>query len=353
MFVDRKLYRETISRIQSEKKRTFKEIEDNNKLVNNTLKLDRHEFLKFAKDVIFQNYPGICLESEKFYGKRPYESITIKAKKDSIGRSCPISIRQHSSNSIFFVLNPGTKSIVVKCFKCEGFKELDQNSKILDDIRDKLVISDKEHKKTKTVKYTNLENLDNVKITNFSHCVMTLGESEILQFYDLQCFTYVAAKLDKKCPVFSNWNKRTIEENEPINFKYNNIAIVCGETSGIFVLDLDVTENENCKSGLKYFQQLCSKHNYYYPQATTCVLTPSGGVHLYYKYTDEFSSNSVRMNCDDKSIGIDIRSNSGCVISPPSKYKRPDGSIGKYEFLCMKKPQICPTFLQDLTVIHD
>jgi hypothetical protein len=128
--------------------------------------------------------------------------------------------------------------------------------------------------------------------------------------------------------------------NQPIQFRHNNIAILTGKNSNLFVIDIDVGEN-----GLKYFQQLCSKYNYAYQNETTAILTPSGGVHLYYKYNDKFSGNSVKMRCGDQPISIDIRSNGGCVIAPPSKYKKKNGEIGKYQFLCMKTPQICPEFL--------
>jgi hypothetical protein len=129
--------------------------------------------------------------------------------------------------------------------------------------------------------------------------------------------------------------------NENINFKYNNLAILCGPESGIFVVDVDVNDN-----GLLYFQQLCTKHKYRYDISTTCVLTPSGGIHLYFKYNTHFSGNSVRMrSTDDKPIGIDIRSTGGCVIAPPSSYPN-----GKYQFLCMKRPQECPDFMYDLAM---
>jgi hypothetical protein len=153
----------------------------------------------------------------------------------------------------------------------------------------------------------------------------------------------VAAKLDKKCPVFKNWTNRTFEMNESINFKFNNVAIITGKSSNIFVIDVDVNDN-----GLLYFQRFCSKHNYRYDMDTTCVLTPSGGIHLYYIYNEIFSSNSVRLKTTDSlgneiNVGIDIRSNGGCVVAPPSKYPK-----GKYEFLCMKRPQECPEFMYEL-----
>lgn len=339
MHLTRKLYRLTMSRLQSERKRTFEAIESNCKFVNDSMRIERPIFLKHAKNVIFKNFPGIKLENEKIMGRKPNEKISIKAVKDSIGRTCPLSMRQHSANSIYFILTPSLQTVVVKCFKCTGNIDLNVKSSIFDDIKDTIVISDKKTKKTKT-KQTQLENLDQIQIVNFEHNIIYIDTGSIIEFYDMNRFCQVAAKLNKKCPVFSNWTNRTYEENEPIDFKYNNIAIICGIQSNIFVIDIDVGDN-----GLQWFKQLCSKHNYNYPNATTAVRTPSGGIHLYYKYNEHFSNNSVRMRCGDQSIGIDIRSNAGVVICPPSKYLQADGSVGKYEFLCMKTPCECPDFI--------
>jgi uncharacterized protein YjhX (UPF0386 family) len=326
------------------KKRLFGEIEGDEWIQQ--INIDRHQFLQSAKDIIFQNFPGISLEEEKFLGRKPNEKISIKAKKDSIGRTCPISLRQHSANSIYFILNPNVQSVDVKCFSCEGYIALTSKSKIFDNIKSKITISEKNAKHYKTSKYQTLENLDSIEIVQFQHLPLNVDHSFILEFYDLYLFVQVPAKTDRKQPSMSNWNMRTFDMNEKINFHFNNIAIVCGEVSGIFVVDVDVKDD-----GLLYFQQLCTKHNYKYDNETTCVLTPSGGIHLYYIYSDLFPSNSVRMRTIDshgnsKPIGIDIRSNGGCVIAPPSVYTI-DGNKVNYRFLSMKKPKECPQFLLD------
>lgn len=339
MCAARKIFRQTLSIRQSEKKRIFSELEETNKFVNATMKLDRNEFIKLSKATIYQNFPGISLEAERFYGKKLQESITIKAKADSIGRTCPISIRAHSKNSIYFVLNLSLRTVVVKCFKCTGFKDLSVNGKMLEEMRPNVVVSEKATKKVKTTKFQKLENLDEIQIVKFEHNVLRVENDVILEFYDLNFFVQLPARIDRKSPIGQNWNSRTFSMNEPISFKYNNLAILCGPESGIFVVDVDVNDN-----GLQYFQQLCTKHNYRYDIATTCVLTPSGGIHLYYKFNPQFSGNSVRMrSTEDKPIGIDIRSTGGCVIAPPSSYP-----TGKYQFLCMKRPQECPDFMYDL-----
>ena len=340
MYRELKFYRLTLSIRQREKKRIFSEIEETNNFVNATMKLDRHEFVKQSKKIIYQNFPGISLENERFYGQKTNESITIKAKIDSVGRSCPLSLRQHSKNSIYFLLNTNNRTVFVKCFKCTGSKELSLQTKLLEEMRPNIVISEKDSKKTKTVN-KKLQNLDDIRIVKFAHDVVDVDIDGILEFYNLNHFVQIPARLDRKSPIGQNWNSRTFAMNENINFKYNNIAILCGPESGIFVVDVDVNDN-----GLLYFQQLCTKHNYRYDIETLCCLTPSGGVHCYFKWNEHFSGNSVRMRgSDDKPIGIDIRSKGGCVIAPPSSYPK-----GKYQFLCMKRPQEIPDFMYDLSM---
>jgi hypothetical protein len=344
MILHVRAFKDTKSLIQNDKKRTFEEMDRMTVFVNSQMKINKHEFLKNAKVIIYKNFPGISLESERMFGKFPNEYMTIRAKRDTIGRTCPLSVRQHSKNSVYFCLNPQKQSVVVKCFKCEGFLQLEEDGSILSEIRNNVVISEKESKKVKTTEARTLQNLDEIEIIKFAHDVVHVDEAFIREFYDLNFFCQVPARLDKKAPTFKDWNSRTFEMNESINFEYNNIAICTGIVSGIFCVDVDVSEN-----GLIYFQKLCTKNNYRYDNETTCILTPSGGIHLYFQYDEIFFSNSVGLRTVDSlgnpsKISIDIRSNGGCVIAPPSKY-----SNGQYRFLCMKRPQKCPDFIYELS----
>lgn len=338
MYSSRKFFKKTFSRIQNERKRAHAEIEKTNSFVNSNLKISRFEFLNKSKRIIHKNFPGISLEGEKYFGRRPFEKISLKAKGDAIGRSCPLSVRIHSKNSIYFILSPENDTVVVKCFKCDGFKELKADDFLMESMKSKLVISEKEAKRTKNTQTRTVESLGDIKIINFDHSTLQIDSNAIFEFYQANRFVICPAHLTKKAPVFSNWTKRSFEMNEPINMKHNNAAIVCGEASGIFVVDVDVNED-----GLSYFQKLCTKYNYKYYRETTCVLTPSGGIHLYFIYDENFSDNSVRLkSSEQKTIGIDIRSNNGCVICPPSTYPK-----GTYHFICFRKPQKCPDFLFD------
>tara|TARA_B100001287_G_scaffold276502_2_gene287594 strand:- start:1434 stop:2459 length:1026 start_codon:yes stop_codon:yes gene_type:complete len=336
MYIIQKLFKQTLSIKQKERKRILDDISETQTFINKQYVMNRHDFIRVSKNTIYKNFPGISLENER-HVKGRIDCVTIKAKNDTIGRSCPISVRQHSKNSIYFVLNFSSQCVTVKCFKCDGYKILDEDTNVLKNIQKDIVISDKSTKKSKTSHVTTLENLDHIQIVQFKHNIMHVDNTSILEFYDANKFVLVAARRDKKCPVFQNWTNRTYEMNEKINMNFNNIAIVCGRESNIFVIDIDVHDGND---SLKYFQQLCTLHNYRYDNMTTCILTPSGGIHLYFIWNEKFSDNSVQVCTEMGKLSIDIRSNNGIVIAPPSKYVN-----GEYKFLCMKKPQLCPEFL--------
>jgi len=110
-----------------------------------------------------------------------------------------------------------------------------------------------------------------------------------------------------------------------------NIGLVCGEISGITVLDADSEAAFNLL-------------NEYLPESfsTPTAKTPKGK-HLYFSYTPDFS-NAVRLVSD-----IDIRNNGGYVVAPPSE----NGNGNKYKWLenlgpHEVKPQKMPAVLFDL-----
>ena len=145
--------------------------------------------------------------------------------------------------------------------------------------------------------------------------------------------------MKEKRPSQIGWQKNQYDENKTINLEKFNIAIVTGKNSDLSVLDIDIKDN-----GLDYFQRLCTENYYNYTTETLAVVTPTNGIHLYFKYNDKLEKNSVRIK-DEKgnNIGLDIRTDSGCVIAPPSNYE-----WGSYAFLCLKSPQPMPKFINDL-----
>jgi hypothetical protein len=93
-----------------------------------------------------------------------------------------------------------------------------------------------------------------------------------------------------------------------------NIGIVCGAESNLTVVDIEVEDK-----GLMIWERLITAIDI--PETPT-VLTGSGGLHLYFQYDAEVktSAKCVTINWGEvhEKIGIDIRSNKGQVVAPPS-----------------------------------
>ena len=296
--------------------------------------------LRIAHQIIQHNFPGICITKEYSSGN----FVILVPKHDEISRTCPISNRQHSSNSIYFSVARVTGCVSVKCFKseCEGSRQLTMEEKLFQKIAPTVTISEKKTKFTSiSRKPMTIPDLEHITVENFEHNPIFLDEKSCYDLYQSLNFVHVKARKHEKRPVFSGWTKSSFSDNSEIKIAENNVAIVTGTSSNIFVLDIDVKDG-----GLDWWKRFASKNNYNYVNSTLAVLTPSGGVHLYYKYDDQINKNSVRMKTESGTeIGLDIRSNDGCVIAPPSKYTN-----GNYVFICLKSPQLCPGFIRDLLI---
>lgn len=111
----------------------------------------------------------------------------------------------------------------------------------------------------------------------------------------------------------ATWNQYRTERMKPEMvdqmFQDNsNMALACGELSGILVVDQDLYKDkpglENIDSPLK-------------------AITPRGGIHVYFKYRPG-SQNTVNAN-----KGTDIRSEGGYVLLPPSVYEYEQNGVQK------------------------
>ncbi len=87
-----------------------------------------------------------------------------------------------------------------------------------------------------------------------------------------------------------------------------NIALATGREYGVWVLDVDLREDRNGMLWLDV-QDL--------PE-TVEVRTPTGGKHLYWAYPDDAN---VRQSSDSIFRGVDVRSDGGYVLVPPSDHQ--------------------------------
>lgn len=112
-----------------------------------------------------------------------------------------------------------------------------------------------------------------------------------------------------KHPLVADWTNEATIDVEKIKkwwgrFPNANIGIVTGAVSNIVVLDVDGEEGRN---SLAMLEDEIGK----LPE--TWIASTGHGSHYYFKYNDKVSANRVRF-----ANGLDIRSNGGYVVAPPS-----------------------------------
>lgn len=128
------------------------------------------------------------------------------------------------------------------------------------------------------------------------------------------CTCAKECKSPGKHPAIKDWVHNCSRDTAQIYNWFNgqaesNIGIVCGEKSGLFVLDIDGDSGMETISNLEQEYGMLPK--------TVEVVTGSGWRHLYFKYDERMQSikSSVRIL-----EGVDIRSNGSFVVAPPSKH---------------------------------
>lgn len=151
-------------------------------------------------------------------------------------------------------------------------------------------------------------------------------------------FVVTPAGKDKK-PLLKNWtNRGQLTDAEIQNYfvgKKCNLGILTGEKSDLFVLDVDVKNNAGGLDSLAELETEFGKIETY------TVKTPSGGYHYYFTYPKgQNIGNKVGFR-----KGLDIRSNGGMIVAPPSRTK--DG-----QYTVSNKAEIAETpawLIQELT----
>lgn len=126
---------------------------------------------------------------------------------------------------------------------------------------------------------------------------------------ELISYGFVVIPLDNKKPIHKRWNKLTHTPEQLYIFEGYNIGILTGQVSGLTVLDIDIKDD-----GLKLWNNLSNA----YPEIVTpMAITPSGGLHLYFRYNKNLHSFS-RFKLRNKKIGWDLLNNERQVAAPPS-----------------------------------
>ena len=109
----------------------------------------------------------------------------------------------------------------------------------------------------------------------------------------------------------SNVYNYTTKDNEVKTLtNITGFSLLTGNKSNIVVIDLDLHEENS--NGLKSFDTYVQEHNIPGVYNTFTVSTPTGGKHLYYKYTGDIKSTSGILP------GVDVRANGGLIVLPYS-----------------------------------
>jgi hypothetical protein len=106
-----------------------------------------------------------------------------------------------------------------------------------------------------------------------------------------------------------NWQNFTIK-SAFYNNKYNGLAMLTGKINNIFVIDVDNVE---------HWEKFLKKHNQKEIK-TVKASSGSGGIHLYFQYSDDLENIKTTSKCFGDNYDIDIRTNGGCIIIHPTKY---------------------------------
>jgi P4 family phage/plasmid primase-like protien len=138
-----------------------------------------------------------------------------------------------------------------------------------------------------------------------------------------------------------NWTNFTLDATY-FNKSYNGIAILTGKINNLIVIDIDNVE---------HWIQLLKENNQIEPD-TVKVTSGSGGIHYYFQYDAELEDIKSKDHCFSKDYDIDIKTNGGCVIAPPTSYK--NNNLNKFvEYKWNKsifdtQPSNIPNWIKDL-----
>ena len=138
---------------------------------------------------------------------------------------------------------------------------------------------------------------------------------------ELISYGFVALPLIGKKPIYKRWNTLTKTPDKLFVFEGHNVGVLTGKASGITVLDIDIKQD-----GLKLWKSISIA----YPEfKTPTVSTPSGGLHMYFRYNRHIPSFST-FKLRGRSIGWDLLNNDRLVVAPPSIHPK---NHRKYKWL--------------------
>lgn len=160
---------------------------------------------------------------------------------------------------------------------------------------------------------------------------------------------------DMKCPVENGYpmNEWTTKKESSIyDPNWSNYAVLTGAISGIWVFDVDNKEYEDGRKNMEVINDWFIK-NYFDIKDAFVVETPSGGWHIYFKYTDDLiSTNDTYLEFNDIQVNgkcaifIGSSYNKGYIIK--NKKKKEYHHTNPYKILYDNKIKKAPQFILDV-----
>lgn len=126
---------------------------------------------------------------------------------------------------------------------------------------------------------------------------------------------------DTGTPAFTQWPERATLDEALIREWYTGsfarcgVGIATGPESGMWALDIDVKDAD----GFSSLRELSARHGCGTEPftSTMVVTTPSGGAHVYFRWTDECASEGgIRNSAKQLAPGLDVRGIRGYVRAP-------------------------------------
>lgn len=162
----------------------------------------------------------------------------------------------------------------------------------------------------------------------------------------------VPLRVGFKYPDYDEWEQLKKTPLARFTKERKGFGIVCGEASGVFCVDIDdVPQWTSMIDAIDGNDEDLDE--------TPAVKTPSGGYHYYFKYDPEIKTGKGVVKVEGiKSSSIDVRSQGGQVVAPPSLYfadkKKPwkkkfEGT--RYKWITSFddcEPKECPEWLKHL-----
>ncbi|MBF6324780.1 bifunctional DNA primase/polymerase [Nocardia cyriacigeorgica] len=166
-----------------------------------------------------------------------------------------------------------------------------------------------------------------------------------------QGFSVFPLHPNSKRPVITRWEQHSTRDPARIRTWWrrrptDNIAIACGP-SRLHVLDLDTSHHTpmpntapTAVEGQQTLARLAADHNRTLPVPTYTVITPSGGMHLYYAVP---VVPALRNSCGRLGPHIDSRGHGGYVVAAGSTLPH-----GRYRIVDDRTPSPLPGWLAQL-----